>query len=117
MRIVCLDPNEHRIPSGEEYSSLALSPKKHFSDLDQFFFATVASDHFPKDERWYSKKEIQSGERKEQLRQLIRSSKEFEQTLPENLTPLLLLEDEWNEIDVLFETEGSFGRFLWITTA
>jgi len=29
----------------------------------------------------------------------------------------VILYDDWDEIDFLFETEARFGRFHWITTA
>ena len=117
MRILSLDPIEHKIPSAEESSTLALSPKEHFEDLNKFFFATVASDYFPKDERWYSKKEINEEEKKKVLKELMKSSEEIGKEVTEGLNPTVILYDDWDEIDFLFETEARFGRFHWITTA
>src|SRR2546427_583241 len=70
MKTVILSPTEHADASNEEHTVYSLAEKNDgFTFLDQFFFATIATDLYPKDERWYRKRPATRDEIYERLRE------------------------------------------------
>ena len=117
MKIVRIDPVEHRSPSGEEFTTYARASKDEYKNIDEFFYATVETGFFPKDERWYKKKELTDEKEIEDLKTLFETSSESSTLLPDGPKLKISLHRDWDEADFLFESDEHYGRFYWYTTA
>jgi hypothetical protein len=114
MRLYLLDQDEFESPSSEESLVVAVSHRRHFSDLQEFHEATYLLGVFEPAgspsiarsaatgvlERWV-------GERLQKFRIAICNGDE----------KCLLLKREWNSMDILIESESLYIRYHWQTSA
>ena len=116
MKTVMLTPADHRDPSNEDHTVYSIAGKKDgFASLDEFFFATVATGAYPKDERWYRKQSVAVPKIIERLRLA-----EFEEVAQFTAAPILeavVTYDECMEFDCHLATADRFLRFLCYSTA
>ena len=116
MKTVMLTPTDHRDPSNEEHTVYSVTGKKDgFASLDQFFFATVATGVYPKDERWYRKQSVPAPVIMERLR--AAGIEEVGQFASAPILEAIITCDEAQEFDCHFVTAGGFLRYLCYSTA
>lgn len=116
MKTVSLTPIEHDDPSNEEHTvySIALLHDR-FTSLDEFFFASVTTGAFPKDERWYRKKPADPHTTRERLRSF--EFPEIRAFLSEPITEAIVTVDDPMEFDCHVATSRGFMRVLSYSTA
>jgi hypothetical protein len=116
MKTVILSPTEHADASNEEHTVYSLAEQKdRFTTLDQFFFATVATDAYPKDERWYRKRPATADEISKRLRES--GIKEVQSIESASVLEAYITVDDVMEFDCHLSSRIGYLRFLSYSTA
>jgi hypothetical protein len=116
MKIVILDEFEFENTGSEEFLVIALARSNQYSNVREFFEATVQEEWFDPESKpdWENGIKFKEYSYSSTVRRYL---EEFIGRAPDSNANVVPLHGEWDEQDLLIEESGTFVRYYWQTSA